>query len=192
MEKKEIRSIIRSLKKLIIPNINDISTMERNLFSKVEMLHEFSHSRNILMYHSLSDEFPTTSTLELWQSVGKHIFLPRVNGNNLEIVRYQPGYTHTGAYGTTEPSNTDETATADMIDLIIVPAIAFDPNGNRLGRGKGFYDRLFTQSQAVRIGVCFDFQLLDDIPTEPHDVPMHIVVTPSTTINLHNTNKSWL
>ena len=184
MEKKEIRSIIRSLKKLIIPNINDISTMERNLFSKVEMLHEFSHSRNILMYHSLSDEFPTTSTLELWQSAGKHIFLPRVNGNNLEILRYQPGYTHTGAYGITEPSNTDETATADMIDLIIVPAMAFDTQGNRLGRGKGYYDRLLAKTNAVTIGIGYDFQLLDSIPAAPHDRKMNYIFTPSYSIHL--------
>lgn len=182
MEKKEIRSIIRSLKRNIIPSINDISTLEHNLFSKVEMLQPFQLSRNILMYHSLDDEFPTTMTLDRWATMGKNIFLPRVNGDHLDIARYNPDKTEIGAYGIVEPSSANETADASMIDIIIVPAMAFDTNGNRLGRGKGFYDRLFASTHAVRIGVCFDFQLVDCLPTEPHDVPMHAIVTPTTTI----------
>ena len=63
------------------------------------------------------------------------------------------------------------------IELIIVPAVAFDRNGNRLGRGKGFYDRLLQTTSATKIGVGYDFQLIEEIPAEPHDIPMDMVIT---------------
>ena len=64
--------------------------------------------------------------------------------------------------------------------MIIVPAVAFDFNKNRLGRGKGFYDRLLSQAtNAIKIGVGYDFQIFETIPTEPHDIPMDIVITPN-------------
>ena len=63
-----------------------------------------------------------------------------------------------------------------------MPAVAFDRRGGRLGRGKGFYDRLLESTRAAKIGVGYEFQLLDQLPTEPHDVPMDIVITPVVTL----------
>ena len=58
-----------------------------------------------------------------------------------------------------------------------MPGVAFDRKANRLGRGKGFYDRLLAQTHALKIGICYDLQLLDEIPAEPHDIKMDIIVT---------------
>ena len=63
------------------------------------------------------------------------------------------------------------------IDVILVPGLAFDRNGGRMGFGKGYYDRLLESSKAVKIGLCYDFQILEKIPTESHDVPMNFVIT---------------
>jgi 5-formyltetrahydrofolate cyclo-ligase len=64
------------------------------------------------------------------------------------------------------------------VELIVVPGVAFDPTGNRMGRGRGFYDRLLKSTpNAMKVGVAYDFQLLDKIPVEPHDVPMDSVIT---------------
>ncbi len=63
------------------------------------------------------------------------------------------------------------------MELIVVPGVAFDRRGNRIGRGKGFYDRLLTETKATTVGVGYDFQLVDDIDSEPHDVVMDLVVT---------------
>lgn len=64
------------------------------------------------------------------------------------------------------------------MDLVIVPAVAYDRHGNRVGRGKGFYDRLLADSRAAKIGIAYDFQLLDDdIDAEPHDTPVDIIIT---------------
>ena len=61
--------------------------------------------------------------------------------------------------------------------VILVPGLAFDRNGGRMGFGKGYYDRLLESSNAVKIGLCYDFQILEKIPTESHDVPMNFVIT---------------
>ncbi len=64
--------------------------------------------------------------------------------------------------------------------MIVIPAVAYDRNGNRLGRGKGFYDRLLASTKARKVGVAYDFQLIDDdIPVDAHDVPVDIVITES-------------
>mgnify|MGYP001027393104 CR=1 FL=1 len=63
-----------------------------------------------------------------------------------------------------------------LIDLMIIPALAFDKENNRLGRGKGFYDKLLENSNTLKVGVCFPFQFLDKIPTEEFDVKMDYVI----------------
>ena len=68
-------------------------------------------------------------------------------------------------------------AAEDELDLIIVPGVAFDHAGHRIGRGGGFYDRLLPQYRAVRVGICFGFQYLETIPAQEHDIRMDWVVT---------------
>ncbi len=81
-----------------------------------------------------------------------------------------------GAYGIYEPTVIKHADENDM-DVIVTPGLAFDTRGGRMGFGKGYYDRLFEKTDALRIALCYDFQLLDEIPTEPHDAPMDIIVT---------------
>ena len=81
-----------------------------------------------------------------------------------------------GSYGILEPSVV-KTADEKDIDVILVPGLAFDRHGGRMGFGKGYYDRLLETSSAVKIGLCYDFQLFDTIPTESHDVPMDFIIT---------------
>jgi 5-formyltetrahydrofolate cyclo-ligase len=66
----------------------------------------------------------------------------------------------------------------DAIQIIIVPGVAFDRSGNRMGRGRGFYDRMLKSTVgALKIGIAYDFQMLDEIPVEPHDVKMDRIIT---------------
>ena len=83
----------------------------------------------------------------------------------------------TDSYGILEPVGEPFTNYHD-IDVAIIPGMAFDLAGNRMGRGKGFYDRLLPKlADARKIGICFSFQLLEHIPTEAHDCPMDIIVS---------------
>jgi 5-formyltetrahydrofolate cyclo-ligase len=67
----------------------------------------------------------------------------------------------------------------DKFDLILVPGMAFDLSGNRLGRGQGFYDRILAEVSGIKCGVCHNFQLLENIPTEPHDAQVDFIFTPA-------------
>ena len=109
---------------------------------------------------------------------GKTILLPRVTGEGtMELHRYNgPKDMQTGAYGIMEPTGQLFTDYAD-IDLAIVPGVAFDHDGNRMGRGKGYYDRLLPKlANTYKIGICLPFQLVEKIPTDEHDVRMDEVL----------------
>ncbi len=113
----------------------------------------------------------------------KRFFLPRVNGVNLDILPYEESRLELGSFHIEEPTG-DNVADVNDIELMIIPAVAFDRKGNRLGRGKGFYDRLLSSSRATKIGVGYEFQLFDSIPSEAHDVPMDMIITQKTVIKM--------
>ncbi len=154
------------------------------VFAQLERTAAFMMANHILMYHSLPDELSTHSFLKKWCG-SKKFYLPRVNGVNLDILPYEESRLELGAFHIEEPSGSD-TVSADKIELVVVPAVAYDKRGNRLGRGKGFYDRLLSSTQATKIGVAYEFQVIDEIPAEPHDVPMDMIISPSGCTIIHN------
>ena len=104
-----------------------------------------------------------------------------MNGVNLDILPYDETRLELGSFHIEEPQG-ETTVDPSEIELIVVPAVAYDRAGNRLGRGKGFYDRLLSTTRASKIGVGYEFQLLDSLPAEEHDVPMDMIITQNTTI----------
>lgn len=172
-DKQLIRNRIRARKALL--SADDRRRAARDVFERLQRTAAFLLADRILMYHSLPDELPTIEFINRWAD-RKQFFLPRVNGVNLDILPYNRSRLHLGAFNIEEPDGA-ETVPADTIDLIIVPSVALDLRGNRLGRGKGFYDRLLASTRATTIGVAFDCQLLDTLPVEPHDISLDIVIT---------------
>lgn len=164
---------------MMLDDIDRLSAADR-VFERLENTAAFMLAEKILMYHSLPDELETHRFLRKWGGK-KHFFLPRVNGVNLEILPYDETRLELGSFHIEEPTGND-TVDPDELELIVVPAVAFDRKGCRLGRGKGFYDRLLSHSKATKIGVGYEFQLMDEIPSEAHDVPMDMVITEQTTI----------
>lgn len=180
MEKNDIRRKIKALRTMML-DIEKAQAAEE-VFARLENTAAFMLAEKILMYHSLPDELPTRRFLAKWKE-RKHFYLPRVNGVNLDILPYDESKLELGSFHIEEPSGNDSVDAAD-IEMVVVPAVAYDARGNRLGRGKGFYDRFLASTPAVKVGVGYDFQLLDEIPAEPHDVPMDIVITQKSTIIL--------
>lgn len=175
MEKAEIRRKIRGLKSMLLES-EKLSAAEE-VFARLEQTAAFIMAERILMYHSLPDELSTHRFLDKWKS-RKRFFLPRVNGVNLDILPYDESRLELGAFQIEEPTGTN-TVSPGEIELVVVPAVAYDRAGNRLGRGKGFYDRLLASTKATKIGVAYEFQMVDSIPAEPHDVKMDIVISQS-------------
>ena len=174
MKKEDIRRSIKARKCMLAAD-EAIAAAER-VFSRLERTAAFLLADKILLYHSLPDELSTRSFLEKWHS-RKHFYLPRVNGVNLDILPYDNSRLHIGAFNIEEPTG-DDLTDINEIELIVTPGVAYDRNGNRVGRGKGYYDRLLAETRAVKIGVGYDFQLIDDdIETDGHDVKVDIIIT---------------
>lgn len=137
----------------------------------------FRAANTILLYHSLPDEVDTHDFIRKWSN-RKRILLPVVVGDDLEVRIYtSPADLATGAYGIEEPTGALFTDYA-AIDFIVVPGVAFDRSGNRLGRGKGYYDRLLPRiPSAYKAGICFPFQIVEEVPAEPFDICMDEIIT---------------
>lgn len=177
MDKKQLRKAVKAQVALL--SKEQRAAESRVVFHRIENSAIFKQSSNVMLFASLPDELPTHRVIERWARA-KNVFLPRVKGDNLEIIKFEPGSLQQGSFDILEPVG-DDIVDPSVLDLVIVPGVAFDRQGNRLGRGKGFYDRFLARTHAVTIAVCFDCQLVDYIPTEPHDLPAQHLVTKSFT-----------
>lgn len=175
MDKKEVRKKIREMKKGYTPE--EKKRKSESVWRRLEQDERFRSARVILAYWSMEDEVFTHDFICKWAGQ-KIILLPCVRGEELDI-RYFDGREKLcpgEGYAIPEPVGAIFTD-IDRIDLILVPGVAFDGACNRLGRGKGYYDRILKRTQACKIGICFDFQLLEEVPAEEHDVKMTKVVS---------------
>lgn len=149
------------------------------LFARVERLDAFARARTVALFAALRDEPDTRPLLARW-SGARRLALPRVEGDTMRFFLYDPSAMRRGAFGIDEPGPGAVECPPSEIDLMVVPGVAFTAAGDRLGRGRGYYDRYLSLPglRAVRVGVCYAHQLLAGLPVEPHDVRMDCVVTP--------------
>ena len=155
-----------------------LAELSAEALSRLEATQTFQSAACIALYYALPGEVQTADFVERWHG-RKRILLPIVQGDDLVLRPYAGSESlHKGAYDIWEPSLDDRTeATVPKPDLIIVPGIAFDRRLNRLGRGRGYYDRLLSDLTLPCIGLAFSFQLFDQIPVDTHDRRMTAVVT---------------
>ncbi len=186
MDKERIRIRVKTQKSMLSDQEKESAAAAA--FELLERHASFLMAENILMYHSLPDEISTHRFIEKW-SGRKHFYLPRVNGVNLDILPYDKSTLRYGAFHIEEPSGSD-TANISDIELIVVPGVAYDRQGNRVGRGKGYYDRLLASTKATKIGMAYDFQLIDEIDAESHDVKMDIIITDKSVITIKKTRNN--
>lgn len=176
MDKAAVRKQMRDLKRQLSPE--EKLRRSKAILHRLEPLPLFAEAKVVLLYWSMADEVQTHDFVNKWYK-DKVVLLPCVQGDDLVLRQYSgPDCMVAGEqFGIGEPQGPEWTD-LDNVDLIIVPGVAFDRLGNRMGRGRGFYDRLLKSTpNAVKVGVAFDFQLLDKIPVEPHDVPMDCVLS---------------
>ena len=173
IEKKELRANIKALKKQHTKE--QLLEQSVAILSKLENDDDFKKARIVMIYSTLPDEVQTQAFLEKWR-YRKKIILPTVVGDDIVPVELAEETTFAvGDFNILEPQNEPYTG---GYDLIVVPGVAFDRNGNRIGRGRGYYDRFLCKHLNVRrIGICFDFQLVDEVPTEPNDIKMDKVIS---------------
>lgn len=144
----------------------------------LERIKRQGHCHTILLYHSLPDEVETHALIRTLHAEGKKVLLPTVVDDRLELHQYtgEQALSTGASYGIQESSG-ELFTDYGSIDLAIIPGMAFTKEGDRLGRGKGYYDRLLPQLSCPLIGIAFPFQMLPSIPCEPHDIRMEEVIT---------------
>ena len=143
----------------------------------------WKNARAVLLFAPLPDEPNIRPLFHAALADGKLTALPRFNarmGDYEAAVISDPATDLVeGKFGIIEPAATCATVDLKRLDLVLVPGVAFGWQGHRLGRGKGFYDRLLAEVPGKTCGVAFDQQVVSTIPVEPHDVRLNCILTPS-------------
>ena len=136
---------------------------------------EFRRPSMVALFAPLADEI---QLLPLVEKLSCRVVLPRVEGDDMEFYDYDSGAMQIGSFGIVEPQGV-EPVEAEQIDLMVVPGVAFTAAGDRLGRGKGYYDRYLSREgfRAFCVGVCYEHQVVESLPVEPHDKAMDEVVS---------------
>lgn len=174
--KKEIRAYIRALKKQY--SNEELVELSRPVTDKLLKHKKVKEAQTILMYYSLADEVYTHDIITKLVNMNKTVLLPRViDDENMIICHYKSDKDLSeGAFHIMEPIG-EEFTDYNKIELCIVPGMSFDSNNNRLGRGKGYYDRFLAKvPNSYKIGVCFDFQKLKEIPSGKYDINVDEVI----------------
>lgn len=168
--KKEIRRRIKALREA------DPWPGSETIVSRIAGLPEWKAAGTVLAYSPLPGEVDLRS---LFKADGKRIALPLVEGDHLRLKEYSEGSMVPGYAGILEPPADAPEIDPSEIDLAFIPGVAFDAEGGRLGRGKGYYDRLLPLLDCPLVGVAFSWQMVDKVPTDPWDAKMDMVVTDS-------------
>ena len=178
-QKAALRKEIRAALERISPAVRAVESIE--LCERLEEQLRSAHT--ILFFAPLADELDVWPLLEKFLAAGKICALPFFDSAtqtySARRVQNLASDISIGQFGIREPVSSCPEIPPEKFDLILVPSVAFDWNGNRLGRGQGFYDRLLKKIRGVKCGVGYDFQLIGKIPVEPHDAKVNFVVTPA-------------
>jgi len=175
--RKEILGKLRGL----APETRD--QRSRRIQEKLISSEEFRSSSTIMTYVSLRTEVDTDHLNEKALEVGKRVVVPFFDLEEHRIIVSELESMDDlveGPYGIRVPANGPQRVSLEEIDIIVVPAIAYDKNNMRLGRGKGYYDRFLAEpglSTSKTVGLAFQFQVLDSLPSDTHDRPVSWVIT---------------
>ena len=178
MDKKELRRYIREQKRHFTPQ--QLGEMSLGIMSSVLTHPRVQEADTILIYHSLPDEVDTHSALDKLLAMGKKVLLPKVvSDTEMTIHEYtgKDSLQPSEPYGILEPTTPELSIINCQLSIVVVPGMAYDRQGHRLGRGKGYYDRFLSQIPNIyKIGVCFPFQLVENVLSEETDILMDEVI----------------
>jgi len=178
-DKASIRKIVLSRRNALSVEIRKVKDLK--IKEKILALPEFRAAHKILLYASFRSEVDTLDLLKYCVDYGKIIVLPKVDRDNDELALYRiedMNEVVAGYMGIPEPQvHEGRRMPVEEMDLIIVPGVAFDGHCNRLGYGKGFYDKLLTRGAKAKIAIAYEEQIVEYIPSEPYDIKMDKIIT---------------
>ena len=195
MTKEEFRISMRKERNILTRDIH--MTLSGAIQSRLFQLEEYRNSSLVFIYVSIKKEVDTRKIIDKMLSEGKLVFVPRAEGKHMNFYQLKDMKDLvTSKFGILEPDNScqypyikkDYEAIAG-VRLMLIPGLAFDSYGNRIGYGAGYYDRYLTtysEDSFVKIGLCFGFQVFDEIVYDTYDVKLDRIITPSRVIECNN------
>lgn len=184
-DKQELKATLRSKIKAAVKNLSaekrKVDSEKLCLRLKEEPF--FKNAQSILFFAPMPEEPDLWPLLNEVLAGKKMVALPCFDSDNQSYVPRHVKDIHveilSGKFGIREPATDCMAIPLDDLDLVLVPGVAFGADGHRLGRGKGFYDRLLQDFTRKKIGIAFDEQIVGAIPLEQNDVPMDLILTPT-------------
>lgn len=177
MIKDELRERMRKMRRAL--TAEEISAKSAKISDFLFSLDVIKDAQTVCTFISAFREPDTIGIIKKLLSSGKEVVVPitdtKTNTLSLSYIKNTEEL-KSGAFGILEPS-VIYPASADSLDAVLVPALALDRRGGRIGFGKGYYDRLLENTDAVKIALCYEFQLFERVPVDEHDVPMDIIIT---------------
>lgn len=177
-QKQQLRKEFISIRN----NIKNKDEKSNLIFEKVKLAEEYRTAQVIAMYKSLPSEVDTTELIKYSLDIGKMVALPKIEDDEINFYKIDSlnkAFVKS-EFGVEEPiSNVKNYINKKEIDLVIVPGLCFDRENNRLGFGKGFYDKFLAGVKAKTFGICFEEQILSDgvLPIEKYDIKMKKIIT---------------
>lgn len=191
-EKQLIRERLRTQIRAV--PVHDRRELSRRAVFRLLEREEFRTASQVMGYIALKDELDIFAALEWGWAAGKRVALPRYVPHEQRYCASlaEPGIRQAirGAFGVVEPSDTAEAVPLKLLDFVLVPGLAFDPAGRRLGRGRGFYDRLLAEVTGIKCGVALDEQIVDRLPSDAHDIGMNFILTPTRWLPVRSTRNA--
>lgn len=179
--KSVLRVQIRASLKSIVAEVRAVVSPE--ICTRVKAYSAWQSARAVLLFFPFASEPDISPLLADALATGKLLALPRFNATTKAYEAVQvtdlARELVIGAFQMREPVATCPVVPLNRLDLALVPGLGFDARGHRLGRGKGYYDRLLAGFSGRKIGVAFDLQIVPEVPREPHDIALDAVVTPT-------------
>ena len=179
MTKAELRQQVLSVRKNL--QADERHDLSKIVFDKVVALPEFEASRNLFVYIDFNNEVETKLLIKYALAIGKTVSVPLIkeDGHMIAVeIRSWLGLKK-NFYGILEPADETNIVSRKLIDTAIMPGIAFDKKLNRVGFGKGYYDKFLTDTKIKKIALAYDFQIVEKIPADKLDIKADMIVTPT-------------
>lgn len=179
IKQEQRKNILEKRNCLTVGQINCISEI---IINKLIKLEAFKQSNVIMCYMDFNNEVKTKDFINLCFIMGKRVAIPYIKSNSemvaVEIINIENDVVR-GSYGILEPKNNAAEIEPKEIDFVITPGIAFDKEKNRLGYGKGYYDRFLekVKKNCFKVAIAYDFQILDSISKDNHDIPLDMIIS---------------
>lgn len=177
--KKEIRKEILNIRSSLLKET--VYAFSREICRNVRKAEAYKKAQSLCLYMPVRNEVDVSYLIKAAGEDGKSIWLPRVEHGSMDFYRYKEGMKLSeGAFGIPEPENGEKLTPEEGTTLVIMPGAVFSGKRDRIGYGGGYYDRFLEKNPVCRtIAVCYDFQIISELPAEKHDIKPDMIVSES-------------